>query len=163
MDKEKFWKTVNPLQECVFRFALSILNDKDDARDAVHDILIKLWYKRHKLDDERNIKSFVLKVTRNYCIDLLRKRGGMLMREPSAEELKVNQDYDERDLVEFIKERSCELPLQQRMVLELKDFQDYDYEEISEVLDTPITTLRVNLSRARKFILKLIENEFKRV
>ena len=163
MDKETFWNHINPLQERLFRFALSILKDSRDAQDALHDILVKLWDKRHMLIKEKNIDAFALKTTKNYCIDLLRKRGRVLTVEQSSQTLTISPDYEQKDLIALIKKRSSQLPLQQRMIIELKDFQGYDYKEISEIMDIPIVTLRVNLSRARKFILKSISHEHRKI
>ena len=163
MDKETFWNHINPLQERLFRFALSILKDSRDAQDALHDILVKLWDKRHRLVKEQNIDAFALKTTKNYCIDLLRKRGRVLTVEQSSQTLTISPDYEQKDLIALIKKRSSQLPVQQRMIIELKDFQGYDYKEISEIMDIPIATLRVNLSRARKFILKSISHEHRKI
>ena len=163
MDKDTFWALVSPLQEHLFRFALSILKEKDEAEDAVHDVFLKLWHKRHQLNAQGNVTAFVLKATKHHCIDMLRRRGAILERSYPDAEPGVQPNYEETDMVEFVKKKSRELPLQQRMVLELKDFQGYDYKEICEVLEIPITTLRVNLSRARKSILKSLAHEFRKV
>ncbi len=159
MDKEAFWDHINPLQERIFRFALSILKNKEDAQDALHDIVVKLWDSKHKLMREKNINSFALKTTKNHCIDLLRKRGEVLTLAASHQTLAISSSYEQQDLIACIKSRSHQLPVQQRMVLELKDFQGYSYEEISKILDIPIATLRVVLSRARKFVLKSVTHE----
>ena len=159
MDKEAFWDHINPLQEHIFRFALSILKDKEDAEDALHDILVKLWDHKHRLMKEKNINAFALKATKNHCIDLLRRRGEVLTLTTSHQTSDVNSNYEQQDLIAVIKSRSSQLPVQQRMVLELKDFQGYDYKEISKILDIPVATLRVVLSRARKFVLKSIIHE----
>lgn len=163
MDKDTFWKHINPLQEKLFRFSLSILKSREEAQDALHDVLEKLWHKRRQLSKERNIDSFAMKVMKNHCIDVLRKKGRMLYVDEKASTNVVFQKYEQQDMIEFIKKRMELLPLQQKMIVELKDFQGFNYSEISDIMDIPITTLRVNLSRARKYLLKPIDHEIRKI
>ena len=100
---------------------------------------------------------------KNHCIDILRKQKKLLEVDLISESICVESDYENKDMIELIKHRFVQLPMQQRMVIELKDFQGYDYDEISKIMNVPISTLRVILSRARKNVLKSIKNEFRRV
>lgn len=159
MDKDTFWNYVNPLQERLFKFAFSILKNVEDAQDAVHDVLVKLWYKRKSLKKDGNIGAFALKVMKNHCLDVLRKRKQLIQLDNDQILKHDGFDYEKMDTVDLIKTRIGHLPIQQRMIIELKDFQGYSYKEISIILEIPITTLRVNLSRARKFVLKSITYE----
>jgi len=163
MDRDTFWSIINPLQERLFRFAVSILKNKEDAQDAVHDVFEKLWYKRNNFNREKGVDAFVFKVMKNHCIDLLRKQKKLLEVDLISESIHVESEYENKDLIELIKHRFSQLPIQQRMVIELKDFQGYDYDEISKIMDVPISTLRVILSRARKNVLKSIKNEIRGV
>lgn len=161
MNKEQFWKYFSPLQSDIFGLSMSILKNQQEAQDAIHEVLLKLWKKRKHISSERNIKSLTLKTTKNHCIDVLRKKQRNNIN-ISANDYYL-PDYEQVDLVGMVKKICQSLPEQQRMVIELKDFGGYTYQEISEIMEISIPTLRVLLSRARKRIIKLIENETERV
>ncbi len=159
MDKGVFWNHVNPLQERLFKFAYSMLKNREDAQDSVHDVLEKLWYKRNHLRWEENLNAFAMRTMKNHCIDTLRKRKQLLNVDAEDTTIQADIPNENFDMVELIKTRIGLLPLEQRMVIELKDIQGYSYQEIGEIMEMPIPTLRVYLGRARKFVIKTIENE----
>lgn len=161
MDKDTFWDLVNPLQEPLFRFAYSILRNPEDAQDAVQDVLEKMWYRRKQIKNDGREVSYSMKIIKNHCIDILRKKKRILELEADDMEMTYssNNDYEHKDLLSFIEAKLNHLPVNQRMIIELKDFQGFDYEEISEVMEIPVANLRVYLGRARKFVLKGIEDE----
>ena len=134
MDKDTFWNYVNPLQERLFRFAFSILKNTEEAQDALHDVLEKLWYKRKKLQLEKNIDAFAMKVMKNHCMDTLRKQKRILQKNKMDHAFIYDPNYEQKDLIEILKNRLGLLPLQQKLLVELKDFQGYGYEEISEIM-----------------------------
>ena len=160
MDKDTFWDLVNPLQEPLFRFALSMLKNQADAQDAMQDVLEKLWLRKsHIRKDSGNLMSFSMKTMKNHCIDILRKSKRLVELDSDDITASPLNNFEHQDLLKFIEERISQLPLNQRMIIELKDFQGFGYEEISEVMEIPVATLRVYLGRARKFVLKGIEDE----
>ena len=160
MDKDTFWDLVNPLQEPLFRFAFSMLKSKANAQDALQDVLEKLWLrKRHIRNESGNIMSFSMKIMKHHCIDILRKSKRLVELDSDEVTTTPHNNFEHQDLLKFIEGRISQLPLKQRMIIELKDFHGFGYEEISEVMDIPVANLRVYLGRARKFVLKGIEDE----
>ena len=103
-----------------------------------------------------------MKVMKNHCIDMLRKGNKLLNVDMPEKVDAVHQSFEAEDLRKYLKKRLSELPLNQKMIVELKDFQGFSYEEISEILQIPVTTLRVQLSRARKYLIKSIDHELKK-
>ena len=63
--------------------------------------------------------------------------------------------------MEKLKQELKNLPEQQRMAVELKDFQGYSYEEISRILEQSINAVRVNVSRGRKKLYGIFKEELK--
>ena len=158
MNEAEFWKCIAPLQDDIFRFSLSILKNEADASDAVQEVMLKLWQKRDQLVGTERLKPLVMKTTKNHCIDLLRKQKRRTGTGISDGQMAIEPNYEHTDLLDFIKQQCSQLPEAQRMVLELKDFQGYDYSDISEIMDVPIPSLRVLLSRARKAVLAKIHH-----
>lgn len=162
MDQDQFWLMIGPLNKNLFGFAMRMLNDRQLAEDALQDVLEKLWKLRKRLDSNNNIKSFAMTVMKNKCIDLIRKEGRYI-DSPDEHESKmtVESNYEQVDMLEQLKKRMNLLPTQQKLIVELKDFQGFSYEEIGEITRMSVNALRVNLSRARKKLTEPLRDEWR--
>ena len=156
MNQNDFIKIVSPFQDKVFRLAKRLLISTEEAEDATQEVLVKLWNKNENLDNYKSLEAFAMTMTKNYCLDQLKsKRAGNLKlvhdnytdREPSL--LKKLEDKDSLDWVEKV---INQLPEQQRMIIQMRDVEQYEFEEIAKILDMNETAIRVALSRARKTI-----------
>ena len=74
MTIKEFKINLLPLKNKLFRLSLSILNNRDDAEDAVQEVYIKIWKMHEKLNNLKNIEAFMMTVTRNQCIDKLKSK-----------------------------------------------------------------------------------------
>lgn len=162
MDQDQFWLMIGPLNKNLFGFAMRMLNDRQLAEDALQDVLEKLWKLRKRLDSNNNIKSFAMTVMKNKCIDLIRKEGRYIDSPDEHETLMtVESNYEQVDMLEQLKKRMNLLPTQQKLIVELKDFQGFSYEEIGEITQMSVNALRVNLSRARKKLTEPLRDEWR--
>ena len=101
-------------------------------------------------------------MTRNFCLDRLKSRqaGNLKLVHSNFTDggSSLQQQVEVRDSLDWVSRIMNELPEQQRMVLQLKDVEAYDYPEIEKLMDMKPTAVRVTLSRARKAVReKLIE------
>ena len=80
MTVEIFEKDIIPLKHPIFRYALYMLKNKDDARDITQDVLIKLWEKRQYLNQVDNRRAWALKITRNQCLDFFKSKKKQIGR-----------------------------------------------------------------------------------
>lgn len=158
VDREQFIEEMLPLQTRLYGFAFRMLRAREEAEDAVQDIFVKLWKRRKELSKYKSIEAFAMTVTRNHCLDLLRKHRTVSLEEQEQLMYTRGHDHTPEKLLEEaesylqVKRIIDELPEQYRTVLVMRDRDGYGYEEIAEVMDTNINTLRVNLSRARKMV-----------
>ncbi len=72
MSSELFKKEILPLRHQLFRVSLKMLDDSEDAEDAVQEVLLKLWSKRDTLITCDNPAAFATTVTKNHCLDKLK-------------------------------------------------------------------------------------------
>lgn len=168
MDRNRFKIEVLPLKNKLYRFAARLLDDVDEAQDAVQEVFIKLWNLRDKLHTYNSVEAFAMTVTKNHCLDRIKSRRTVSMEQTKTYLYAVNEDDDTerqtevKDTVNFIRQLMGELPEQQKLVMQLRDIEGYEFEEIEQILDLSVNTIRVNLSRARKKIrdlyLKSINN-----
>lgn len=155
MLSSEFKKTVLPLSSKLLRFALHLMQDEEEARDAIQDIFLKLWQKRESLNTVDNMEAFAMRMTRNRCLDLLRSKHVMNNGYKQLKQGKeVYQDLQEEiELSEtalLIRKLIRRLPDIQQTVMFLRDVEQYEFEEIAKVTDINVNAIRVILSRARK-------------
>lgn len=118
------------------------------AKDMVQSIYCKLWDEKNKLDSLTNKEAFVIKVTKNACLDKLKLNKSYTELEQYH---KVEEPVHETtEKVELTKKIIQSLPDKQRKIIELRDIEAFTFEEISEILEIPLNNIRVSLSIARK-------------
>ena len=156
MNQKAFLQLVMPMKDKVFRLAKRLLISHDEAEDATQELYLKLWSNREQLGTYKNIEAFAMVMTKNYCLDRLKsKQAGNLTLVHSnfrGSEEDVHKKLELKDEVSLVHQLIADLPEQQRMVIQLRDIEQYEYDEIERILDMNPTAIRVNLSRARKTI-----------
>lgn len=156
MNQQAFIKLINPIRDKMYRLALRLLISKESAEDATQEVILKLWNRKDKLKHYANIEAFAMTVTKNYCFDELKskKNANLKLVHSNYEDtqVSVHKSLEYNDALGWIDKIVRELPEQQQVIFQLRDVEDYDFEEIAEILDMNATAVRVNLSRARKKI-----------
>lgn len=155
MSTDRFYTEVYPLRDKVYRFAYSLLKVTEDAEDATQEVLLKLWKRKETLNQYRSVEAFTMTMTRNYCLDRLRLKSNQTSElSVVVKDVQSLPDHkaELKDSASKVFELMKSLPEQQRQILMLKDVEQYNYEEIAEIMGIEINTIRVNLSRARKKI-----------
>jgi RNA polymerase sigma factor (sigma-70 family) len=146
---------VLPVSKKVLRFATHFLKDEDEARDVVQDVFLKLWQKREELDQIENMEAFAMRMTRNRCLDIIRASRTVHMDAETDRQLKqvsidVHSKIELSEAASQVKQLIARLPDLQRQVMQLRDVDQLEYEEIAELTGLQVNAIRVNLSRARK-------------
>lgn len=162
MKQSEFLNLVMPVKDKLYRLAKRLLVSSEEAEDATQEVLMKLWDRKHNIANYRNIEAFAMTMTKNFCLDRLKSRQSSnlkLVHSNYADETtSLQREIELKDSVGWVEKIINELPEQQRMVLQLRDVEEYDFDEICELMDINATTARVTLSRARKAVReKLLE------
>ena len=164
MDSAEFKTKIIPLGRKLYNFARLLLNDQVEAQDAVQEVYIKLWNYRNKMQTIDNIEAFAMKITRNWCLDRLKAKRPVLIEDYSRsydfqkEKNNPHSILENTDRLNKFNNIMQSLPEQQRMIIQLRDVEGYGFEEIADILNINMNTVRVNLSRARKKIKESIIN-----
>lgn len=165
MNQNEFVLMVAPFKDKVFRLAKRLLVSTEEAEDATQEVLVKLWNKSENLSGYTSVEALAMTMTKNYCLDQLKsKRTGNLKivsanyqdKEPGLE--KKIEDLDSLNWVEKIMNQ---LPVQQRLIIQMRDIEQYEFEEIAKMLDMKEPAIRVALSRARKTVRDYITEKHK--
>ena len=145
-----------PFKDKLYRLAKRLLVSKEEAEDATQEILMKLWSKNENIGNYNNVEAFAMTMTKNFCLDRLKsKQAGNLKLVHSNygdDSTSLQKQVEVRDSMGWVEKIMEELPEQQKMVLQLRDVEEYDFDEIGELLDMKPTAIRVALSRARKTV-----------
>lgn len=162
MDLREFKIQVFPLRNKLYRLANRLLDDSEEAKDIVQEVFIKLWNKRDKLDEYRSVEALAVITTRNQCLDKLKAKKYPTERldnlKSDIPEPGTEMKTDLTDLSEKIKEIIRQLPEQMKTIMQLRDIEGFDYEEIAEILGMNENAIRVSLSRARKKVREIMIN-----
>lgn len=137
-------------ENTLYRAALAILGDVQEAEDAVQETYLRYLEKRPEFQDENHERAWLLKVTANRCKSILRQRK----RHPAVELLDVYPapDGGSRELMEAV----LALPANQRSAVHLHYYEGYTSEEIGEIMGQRPGTVRSHLSRARVALRKYL-------
>ena len=156
MKQTEFLNVVMPFKDKLYRLAKRLLVSSEEAEDATQEILLKLWSKKKAIGGYRNVEAFAMTMTKNFCLDRLKsKQAGNLKlvhSNYSDENTSLQKQVEAIDSVNWIERIMEELPEQQKMVLQLRDVEQYTNDEIAALLDMKPTAIRVTLSRARKTV-----------
>jgi RNA polymerase sigma-70 factor (ECF subfamily) len=156
MNQSEFLNKVMPFKDKVFRFSKRLLVSTEEAEDATQELFLKLWKNREKISSYKNVEAFAMTMTKNYCFDRLKSKQANNLSLVHSNYKEKGTSLDKKtelsDSVSIVHQLIAELPEQQRMIIQLRDVEQYEYEEIGKMLDIKQTAVRVALSRARKII-----------
>jgi RNA polymerase sigma factor (sigma-70 family) len=162
MTPQEFKILVMPLRNKLYRFSKRILDDPEEAKDIVQEVFIKLWKKGDDLRQYKSVEALAMVTTRNLSLDKLKtKKYPSENIENVRNEVEMRGYEEKRDLsgiVQKIHQIIKTLPELQRSVIQLRDIEGYDFDEISGILNMNENAVRVNLSRARKKIREILVN-----
>lgn len=150
-----FNKEFLPVKDKLFRLAKTMLQNREDAEDALQEVFMKLWKNNEMIGDLKNPEAFAMKVMKNFCLDKLKGRKNKHMVEISEiqmekENITPFSTVSFENLKDLMLKLFSTLPEQQRMIIHMRDIEHYSFEEIEEVTGMNVNAIRVNLSRARK-------------
>lgn len=156
MRQSEFINVVMPFKDKLYRMAKRLLVSTEEAEDATQEILMKLWTKNESFGNYKNVEAFAMTMTKNFCLDRLKSKqaGNLKLVHSNYGEAGsgLQTQVEAKDSVDWVQKIMEALPEQQKMVLQLRDVEEYDYDEIGEMLDMQPTAVRVALSRARKTV-----------
>ena len=156
MNQSDFLKVVLPFKDKVFILSKRLLTSTEEAEDATQELLFKLWKNRDKIASYRNTEAFAMTMTKNYCYDRLKSKQAsnltLIHSNYKEKETSLENKLEYIDSVDRVHLLINNLPDQQKLIIQLRDIEQYEFEEICEMVNMKPTAVRVSLSRARKTI-----------
>ena len=158
-DNLAFNLLVTRYQRAVYAAAARILRDHDLADEAAQETFVKAYFALKQYDDNYKFYTWILRICLNLCYDQLKKQK----RQAPLDEALEHQGPDPAEI--FANDDACQrirkeidrLPVDQRMVVQLRVDKDLSYSEIGQALKIPIGTVMSRLSRARQTLGKSLK------
>lgn len=159
-DRAAFGRLVEAYQGPVYNLAYRMLNNRGEAEEAAQEAFIRAYTRLDSYDPQRKFSTWLLSITSNYCIDLIRKRRATLLSleeplPPHPALMSDRSDGPEAQAVNHERETLVQtllatLPEEYRETVVLRYWYDMSYEEIAEVMDTTVSAIKSRLFRARR-------------
>ncbi len=160
MQQKEFITMVSPFKDKIFRLAKRLLISTEEAEDATQEVMVKLWTKNETLSELRSMEAMAMTMTKNYCLDQLKsKRAGNLTlvhNNYTDSQASLQQKMEDVDSWSWVEKIINDLPEQQKIIIQMRDIEQYEFEDIAKTLGISEATIRVSLSRARKTIREII-------
>lgn len=160
MQQKEFITMVSPFKDKIFRLAKRLLISTEEAEDATQEVMVKLWTKNEMLSELRSMEAMAMTMTKNYCLDQLKsKRAGNLTlvhNNYTDSQASLQQKMEDVDSWSWVEKIINDLPEQQKLIIQMRDIEQYEFEDIAKTLGMSEATIRVALSRARKTIREIM-------
>ncbi len=167
MRSSDFKLMVLPYSSRLYRLAFSLLRSKEEAEDIVQEVYMKLWKMRDDLPKYNSIEGLSVKITRNMCLDLLRRRKTTLEIIKEEGRSKENEfsadpskDLEKKERSELIHSLINQLPEPQKSLVYFRHIEGKEYNEISELMEMNENAIRVSISRARKQLREMLQTQY---
>ena len=147
-----------------YYLALQYMKNKEAAEDVLQEVFIRVFRHLDQFRDESSLSTWIYRIATNECLRLLNGRKEEVISAEEVQEELMNKlkasdyiDYEDELAVKF-QEAILTLPEKQRIVFNLRYYDELEYEEIARVLDSKVETLKVNYHYAKDKIKEYILN-----
>lgn len=163
-DKEAYANIINKYKNQLYATVLRMTRNPQDAQDFVQDAFIKVYRNLDKYKADGSFSSWLYRVAVNHCMDEFRKKQYTTVQIEVDEEKVVNPNHPEIIFLKHEKKRQLErlvstLPDDERLIILLRYINEVNYEEISEIMGVPLSTVRNKLHRAKKKMRETTKRE----
>ena len=156
MNQKEFIALITPFKDKLFRIAKRLLVSHDEAQDATQEVLLKLWTNKEKLKNYKNVEAYAVTMIKNFCLDRLKSKQAANVAIKPIHNFRTSNDLEKQiittDSSNHVNIIIDSLPEQARLIIQLRDIEQYSFEEIAQMLAMKETAVRVALSRTRKIV-----------
>jgi RNA polymerase sigma-70 factor (ECF subfamily) len=156
-DVQSFGALVGRFEQKLLRYARRFLFDRADSQDLVQEVFLKAYINIQSFDKDRSFNAWIYRIAHNLFINEIKKKGkeplpffdpDTLFPHP-VEPKKADDDLKEQELKIMMDKCLEKLTPKYREALILYYYEDMDYQKISDILQIPVSTVGVRLSRAK--------------
>ncbi len=146
-------------------FVKNWLADPTHAADLVHETMLEVWRNAARFEGRSSLKSWIFSIARNKSIDSNRRNSRMSytdeMPEIVDEQIGADLLMSAAQNAKALRDAMTELSEAHRRVLHLAFFEDLKYEEIAQIEDCPVGTVKTRVMHAKKKLLHIVKKNDK--
>ena len=155
MTKEEFASAVTKSEKKLYIAALSVVRNTEDARDAVAAAVARAWEKLNTLKDEEKFDGWILKITYNEAKKQRRHADEYVSLDEIGDAFVYDADHGSIEFFDIIS--SARLDSKSGRIIMLKFFYGYTLDEISGIMDMPLSNVTTKYYRALEKIKKTLK------
>jgi RNA polymerase sigma-70 factor (ECF subfamily) len=170
-DRGAFEELVQLYKDKIYHLAYRMLGNRQEAEDAVQETFLRVYLNLDRYDEMQKFSTWIFRIGTNLCIDRLRKKkpnysldaelpegeGGDWHAMLASEEASPEDQVIVSETQQHIRESIEAMPDKYKSVVVLRYLQDLSLQEIGDVLDMPVTTIKTRLHRGREFLRQQLE------
>lgn len=171
-DQNAFAEIVELFQDKLYRICYRMLGNQHEAEDIAQEAFVRAFINIHTFDANRKFSTWLYRIGTNLCIDRIRKKKpdyyldaevagteglNMYSQIASKEEL-PEQEVLKMEMQDRVQYEISRLPDKYRAVIVLKYMEDLPLQEISEILEMPLGTVKTRIHRGREALRKQLSN-----
>ncbi|MBH9968623.1 RNA polymerase sigma factor SigW [Rossellomorea oryzaecorticis] len=171
-DQSAFSELVELYKDKVFQICFRMLGNRHEAEDIAQEAFIRAYVNIETFNQKRKFSTWLFRIATNLCIDRIRKKkpdyyldaevagtDGLTMYSQVAADVQMPEDEVENmELQETIQKEISKLPEKYRSVIVLKYIEELPLQEISEILDMPLGTVKTRVHRGREALRKQLKS-----
>lgn len=164
-NEEALSRLLEEVEPIIYRAIINRIRNEQDAKDLTQDALIQVIRNIHGFDGTRaKLSTWVTHIAKNICISFYRKRTNKMnfvdceeVQISSSERIDTNLEHEEFE--SHLEQALSSLPSYHREAFIMRHHQEKSYNEISEKMQLPLSTVKSHIHRARKS-LQLMLNDY---
>jgi RNA polymerase sigma-70 factor, ECF subfamily len=171
-DQSAFAELVELYKDKVFQICYRMLGNRHEAEDISQEAFIRAYVNIETFNQKRKFSTWLFRIATNLCIDRIRKKkpdyyldaevagtDGLTMYSQVAADVKMPEvEVENMELQETIQKEISKLPEKYRSVIVLKYIEELPLQEISEILDMPLGTVKTRVHRGREALRKQLKS-----
>lgn len=162
-DTEKYALIVKQFQQPIYRYCYRLLENRQDAEDAVQDVLVKGYQSIHRYKPIVHFSSWLYRIAYNHCMNLLRRRRlhkrVLSISRWEIASASLEQELDDRLYKPSLAAALSQLSLEERNILILRVFEEKTFAEMGEILGSSPNALSKRMSRIKLKVQEAMKSE----
>lgn len=163
-ENEAFEQMVDRYKRLVYSVAMNMFKDKEEVYDVSQEVFLKIYKSLDKYNSEYKLSTWIVRITTNHCLDILRKKRPQTISLDKVAELSRKKDTPEERYInkegkKELRDAVDSLPEKYKLLIVLYHRQGLSYDEIVKVTGEPMSIVKNRLYRARQMLKDMLSEK----
>ncbi len=173
-NRQAYFDLFRRYQKKLFVYIYHLVRDRDEAEDILQNVFTKTYKNIQNFDLERKFSSWIYRIAHNESINYLKRKNKRYMLswedistsrdklETASNEESMEDRFFHQEVTKEIGAALKKLPKQYQLILEMRYFKEYSYEQISKILGKPVNTVGTIINRAKKKLCEIVKTDMRK-